>query len=84
MSTIMVDDKSAVPHHYRLSMDPNMTMLFCIAESEIKVIHTYIPNRPILAGRELARQSRFSSHQLRLRLRNINLTFESYNTASCY
>ena len=23
MSTIMVDDKSAVPHHNRLSMDPN-------------------------------------------------------------
>ena len=23
MSTIMVDDKSAVPHHDRLSMDPN-------------------------------------------------------------
>ena len=44
MSTIMVDDKSAVPHHNRLSMDPQhcMTMLSCIAESEIKVIHTYI------------------------------------------
>ena len=40
MSTIMVDDKSSVPHHTRFVYGPQhcMTMSSCIAESEIKVI----------------------------------------------